>query len=470
MSTGREPVAVPAPDHAKTMHPVAEVAGPVSPGWRHPARLVAVGLIGLIATGTTLLSLPAATTGSGHAPLRTALFTATSAASLTGLNVVDAGSYWSGFGHAVILLLIQIGGIGVMSAASLLAVLVAGRMGLRSRLVAEYESRAVGLATVRRVLVGTLAVALGTELVVGLILTFRLWLGHGYDVGGAAWFGFYHAVSAFNGAGFALWPDSLISLVHDPWIVIALTVAFVVGGLGFLVVFEIARTRPVRAWTVHTKTTLTVTAILLVLGPLVLTLSEWGNPHTLGALGLPDRILSGVFSGITPRSAGFNSIDYGHAGTGTLLFTDILMFIGGGSGSTAGGIKVTTVAVLVMAVVAEARGERDVNLFDRRISAATVRQAIAVATLAIGALLIATLVMLEITGLPLDVVLFEVTSALCTVGLSTGITADLPAAGHYLLVLLMYIGRIGSVTLVTALALRTTTRPYRNPEGRPIVG
>lgn len=438
--------------------------------WRHPARSMAISLAALIAAGTFLLRLPATTPGPGTAPLRTALFTATSASTVTGLNIVDPGSYWTPFGQAVILLLIQIGGIGVMSSASLVAILVAARMGLRSRLVGEHETRAVGISTVRRVIGGTVAVSAITELVIAALLTARLWSGYDYSFGRAAWFGIFHAVSAFNNAGFALWRDNLMSFATDPLIVIPLAIAIIMGGLGLLVVFDIAFIRPARLWTVHTKATLTVTAILLIVGPLVLIACEWDNPRTLGALDIPGRVLSGLFSGITPRTAGFHTIDYSQAGTASLLFTDVLMFLGGGSGSTTGGIKVTTFAVLVMAVVAEARGYRDVDIFRRRMSETTIRQAIAVAGLGLGSVVTAVMIMASITDLPLDDLLFEVTSALCTVGLSTGITPHLPDAGHYLLVILMYAGRIGSITLVTALAMRNAGRPYRNPEGRPIVG
>lgn len=441
-----------------------------APTWGRPSRLMAAALAGLVATGTVLLMLPAATPGSGHAPLRTALFTATSAASVTGLGVVDTGTAWTPFGQVVILLLIQVGGLGVMTSASLVAVLIAGRMGLRSRLLAEYETRAMSLSTVRRVVGGTVLVAAIVEAAVTVVLAGRLWLGEGYPLGRAAWYGLFHAVAAFNNAGFSLWPDKLVPFATDPWIIVPIAVAIVVGGLGFPVVFEFFRVRPVRRWSVHTRTTLAVTAVLLVVGPLAMIAGEWHHPDTLGAFDPGGRILAGTFSGITPRTSGLNVIDYGQAGPATLLFTEVLMFIGAGSGSTAGGIKVTTFAILVMAVVAEARGDQDVDIFGRRMSPQTIRQAIAVATLGMSVLLGGTLALLEISDLPLQNVLFEVTSALCTVGLSTGITAHLPAAGQYVLIALMFLGRLGSITVVTALALRSTRRAYRNPEGRPIVG
>jgi trk system potassium uptake protein TrkH len=452
------------------MHPIKQAAHGNGPYLLHPARLVAMGLASLIAVGTVLLMLPAATSTPGGAPLLTALFTSASASCVTGLVVVDTGTYWSGFGHVVILGLLQVGGLGVMASASLLAVLIAGRMGLRSRLVTEYETGLVGPNVIRRVLGGTIAVSVVVEVVLTLVLAGRLWLAEGYGAGRALWYGVFHAISAFNSGGFALWPDSLVSFTHDAWVTVPIMLAFVMGGLGFLVIDEVTRMRSVRRWSIHTKITLMVTAVLAVAGPALITLNEWSRPATLGGLDLWHRLLSGLFSGLTPRSAGFSTIDYSVADPTTLLLTDVLMFIGGGSGSTAGGIKVTTFAVLVMSVVAEARGSQDVDILGRRISPTTVRQAIAVVFVMLVLLVVSTMVLIRISGLPLDDVLFETTSALGTVGLSTGITERLPAAGQYLLVALMFAGRIGSVTLVATLALRVEHRLFRNPEGRPMIG
>jgi Trk-type K+ transport system membrane component len=226
----------------------------------------------------------------------------------------------------------------------------------------------------------------------------------------------------------------------------------------------------VRTWSLHTRVTLATTAALLVLGPLVVLVTEWTNPATLGGLPVPDRLLSGWFSGVSPRTAGFNTIDYARADPATLLATDVLMVIGGGSAGTAGGIKVTTLAVLALGVVSEARGDPDIDVFGRRIAPGTVRQALAIASLALVAVSLATLVLLEITPFSLDAVLFEVTSAFGTVGLSTGITSQLQPAAQYLLAALMFVGRIGPITAASALALRSRPKAYRNPEGRPIVG
>jgi Trk-type K+ transport system membrane component len=225
-----------------------------------------------------------------------------------------------------------------------------------------------------------------------------------------------------------------------------------------------------RLWSLHTKITLVGTGLLLGGGTLFITVAEWHNSATLGSLSIPGKLLAGFFQAVTPRSGGLTTIDYSAMNEETWLITDVLMFIGGGSASTAGGIKVTTFMVLFFAIVAEVRGDATVDAFRRRIPDGAVRQSVAVALLGVAIIVTSTLAMLAITGLDLDRVLFEVISAFGTVGLSTGITADLPAGAHYLLVALMFIGRTGTITVATALVLRENRKLYRLPEERPIVG
>lgn len=441
------------------------------PFLRHPAQLVVLGFGGAVAVGTLLLLLPMSTRADGGPGFVTALFTATSAVCVTGLTVVDTAGYWSGFGQGVILLLIQVGGFGTMTLASLLGLLVSRRLGLRSRLTAAAETKSLGLGDVRSVLLGVARTTLVVEAVVAVLLTLRFWLGYDEGLGRAVYLGVFHSVSAFNNAGFALWSDSLTRFVTDPWICLPIAVAVIVGGLGFPVLLELRRQlgRP-RRWSLHTRMTVYATVALLVLGTAFVTANEWRNPDTLGALSPPGRVLAGFFQAVMPRTAGFNSLDYGMMNEGTLLGTMVLMFIGGGSAGTAGGIKVTTFLVLFYVIWTEVRGERDVHAFGRRISDRVARQALTVALLSVGAVVTATVALVEITGLTTHQVLFEVVSAFATVGLSTGITADLGTPAHLVLVSLMFIGRLGPITLVSALALRERQRLYQYPEGRPIIG
>jgi len=437
---------------------------------RHPARLVAIGFGLAIAVGTGLLLLPVAGAGPGGAPFDVALFTATSAVTVTGLTVVDTGGYWSGFGEGTLLVLMEVGGVGIMTMASLLGLVVARRLGLRSRMLVQAETRAVDLGTVRTLLGGVLFLSVTLQLFAWLAVTLRLWLGYGETFGNAVYHGLFHAVSAFNSGGFALYPDNLTRYADDVWVLVPLTLAFVLGALGYPVLLELRRSRRPRTWSVHTKLTLIVFAVLAVIGPALVLLGEQANPRTLGGLGLGGQVVAAVFSGLSAGSAGFNVIDYAHADPATMFGTDVLMFIGGGSGGTAGGIKVTTVAVLALAVVAEIRGDDDAEAFGRRIATPTVRQALTVTVISIGVVTMSAFWLLRFTAGDLDHALFEVVSAFSNSGLSTGITPSLPDSARYLLVVLMYVGRVGPLTAATALALRTSRRLYRYPETRPLVG
>nr|WP_307849420.1 potassium transporter TrkG [Qaidamihabitans albus] len=433
--------------------------------------MVVTAFASAIAVGTVLLLLPAAAAPGQSTGFVSALFTATSAVCVTGLVVVDTPTHWSTFGELVILGLIQVGGLGIMTIASLLGLLVVRRFGLRLQLTAQTETKALDLGDVRRVVGGVVLISLLFELATSILLTARLGLGYGYGWGEAVYHGVFHAVSAFNNAGFALYPDSLVRFATDPWICLPVIVAVLAGGLGFPVWIEIwRRRRGRRRWSLHAKITLLTTGVLLGLGAVTIAAAEWNNPETLGALGIGGKLLAGLFHGVMPRTAGFNSIDVGQMEPGTLLVNDILMFIGGGSAGTAGGIKVTTFALLAFVILAEIRGEPTVHVMGRRLTASTQRQALTVALLSVGAVVSGTLILLTLTPFTLDAVLFEAVSAFATVGLSTGITAGLPATGELVLTVLMFLGRLGPITLASALALRERTRRYELPEERPIVG
>ena len=438
---------------------------------RHPAQTVAAAFAVGILVGTVLLSLPAAREGPGAAPLQVATFTATSAVCVTGLVVTDTATYWSGFGQVVILVLIQAGGLGFMALASLLALAMSRRLGLRQRLLAQTEINVTRLGETRRVLLAVGAFSLAFELLAAVVLTGRLWLTYGEPLGRAAWLGLFHSVSAFNNAGFALYSDNLVRFVDDGWVSLTVTLAVIAGGLGFPVLVELLRApaRPA-SWSLHTKLTLTLTWVLLAVGTLAIGALEWSNPATFGPLDLPGKLLAAFFHGAGPRTAGFNSVDYGAMGETSWLVTDILMFIGAGSAGTSGGIRVTTFAVLVLMVAAEARGLTTVNAFGRRIPATAQRQALTVTFIGLGAVVLATMAITAQSGLPLSRTLFEAFSAFGTVGLTTGITAELPTASQNLLILLMFLGRTGPITLATALALREREPRFRYPEERPIIG
>lgn len=439
---------------------------------RHPAQVVVAGFAAVIAVGTALLMLPIATPEPGRADALDALFTATSAVCVTGLIVVDTPSHWSGFGHGVILALVQIGGLGIMTLASLLVMLLSQRLGLRFRLTAVSESKTFAPGEVRSVVLGIVKVSLLLEAVTAVALLLRFRFGYDHPWGEAMWLGVFHAVSSFNNAGFALYTDSLMGFATDPWICLPIAFAVIAGGLGFPVLFELRRRwRKPRAWSLHTKIVIWASGIFLAGGTVFVTAVEWGNPATLGAMDWPAKLLAGfVQGGVMPRSAGFNNLDIAEMNHASWLAMDVLMFIGGASAGTAGGIKVTTFAVLFFVIVAEVRGDASVNIFNRRLHSDVYRQALTVVLLSVAAVVTSTLLFLVFTDYSLDQSLFEVTSAFATVGLSTGITYDLNPAQQALLTLLMFLGRLGPITIASALALRQRVRLYDLPEERPFIG
>lgn len=421
--------------------------------------------------GGALLSLPVASEGAGRAPLLTALFTATSAVCVTGLVVVDTGAYWSTFGEWTILALIQVGGFGIMTITSLIMFIVARRLGLRQRLIAAAETGSLNLGDVRRLLIGVALFSFAVEAVVAVALALRFWLAYDEAFGRAMYLGVFHAVSAFNNAGFSPLPDGLLGLNRDPFVLMVVAAAVVIGGLGFLVWVQVAR-RPLagRRWNVHAKLTLATTAVLLAGGWALFAVFEWTNPDTLGPMSAPDSVVNALFHSVVPRTAGFNSVDVASLRDPSLLLTEILMFIGAGSGSTGGGIKVTTFALLGWVLWAELRGDADVAVFERRVPGEAQRQALTVALTAIGVVMLATLALLATTPLPRADLQFEAISALATVGLSTGATPLLSAPSRVVVIAVMIIGRVGPPTLFAALVLRERNRQYRYAEERPMIG
>lgn len=437
----------------------------------HPARAVALAFLVTILAGTLLLRLPLSQADGVAAPWITAFFTAVSAVCVTGLVIVDTGSYWSFFGQGVIMVLFQMGGFGMMTAATLLGLMVNRSLRLRTRLITQVETHSLGLGDISSVARLVFVVTIASELVIATLLALRFHFAYALAWDDAAWSGLFHAVSAFNNAGFSIHADSLVRYASDALVLLPVMMAIVVGGIGFPVLHDL-RTKlgDPRHWSLHTKLTLAATGLLLAGGFLVLLAFEWNNPKTIGEMSLSGKLLSAAFASVSARTAGFNSIDIGALTHESWALHYFLMFVGGGSAGTAGGVKVGTVAILLMLVIAEIRGHGDSEGFGRRVSSSAQRQAITVLVLGSGMIVIGTLFILRGTDFPTDQVIFEVISAFGTVGLSTGITADLPASGQLMLTALMYVGRVGTITLAASLALGERRQPYRYPEEHPIVG
>ncbi|WP_100260434.1 TrkH family potassium uptake protein [Qipengyuania seohaensis] len=438
---------------------------------RDPIRLIPVLFLAAIVAGTLLLWLPIATADGTQTDLLTALFTSTSAVAVTGLIVVDTATYWSAFGQFVILALFQIGGFGIMTAATLFGLMAGRGFGLRDRMATEVERNRLDVGDARSVLKLVLIITLTVEAIVAAILTLRLMTVYDHAFGEALWHGTFHAVSAFNNAGFSSYSDSVMGFQKDGVILVPIMLAVVLTALGFPVMEDL-RYHGLRwkSWTLHTKITVAGTVLLLGAGFLAHLAMEWDNPDTLGPMGLGSKLLNAAFHSVMPRTAGFNSLDVGAFRDETLMTNYFLMFIGGGSAGTAGGIKITTFAVLLAVVLSEVMRRRDAGVFGRRFSHAIERQALTVIVLAGTLIFGATTYLSIITPLAFEDLLFEAVSAFSTVGLSTGVTGELPPAGQIVIICLMFIGRVGTITVATALALGGEPRPYRYPEENPIVG
>lgn len=452
-----------------------------------PSRFALSVFSGLIILWTALLSLPISNAQGVVTPLADAFFTAVSAVCVTGLATVDMATYWTPFGDVVILAGFQIGGIGVLTVASMLAVTVTRRLGLRERLLAATdqnparttkgasENQAVGLGDMGGLLVAVLTSLVVIEGALTLLLLPRMFAA-GYDLWHSLWYSFYLAASSFTNTGFVPMPGGLEPYKNSPYLLTVLAVGVFLGSIGFPVIFSLWRYLKVRRYrrhhriNLHAKLTLFTTIALVIAGWVFITAFEFNNQKTLGQQDLLHTLMNAGYMSVMTRSGGLGIMDPNDMNGSTMLIMDMLMFVGGGSASTAGGIKVTTIAVLFLAAWAEARGDRDIQVFERRIPDEMLRLAVSIFLWGATIVAAATLTIMQLTKVSLDNVLFEVISAFGTCGLSTGLSAELPDAGKYVLALTMLAGRVGTVTLAAAIAASTRRRRYRLPEERPIVG
>ncbi|MDI7741164.1 TrkH family potassium uptake protein [Lysinibacillus fusiformis] len=437
----------------------------------NPSKILVLGFALVIFIGAFLLTLPIATANGVSLSFLDALFTATSATCVTGLVVVDTGNTFSMFGEIVILVLIQIGGLGFMTFATFLFTLLGKKISLKERILLKEAYNATSTAgmvkLVKRILLFTV--------IVEGIGAFLLAMRFAFDMpfGEAMYFGIFHSVSIFNNAGFDIFGDfnSLTGYVDDPFVVLTICALIIIGGLGFVVINELYEYRETRKLSLHSKVVLTMTIILIAGASILIFLFEYGNDKTLGPLNLGGKILGAVFHGVSPRTAGANTLSMGDLTYATLFLTIFLMFIGGGSGSTAGGIKVTTFAVLMATVVSQLKGKEDVVLFKRRIVEETILKSMTVAVS--GMMIVITVTfLLSITehGHEFMMYLFEATSAFGTVGLSMGLTPELSSFGRILIIITMFIGRLGPLTLGFAITKKQTKEAYKRPKGNMMIG
>jgi trk system potassium uptake protein TrkH len=448
-----------------------------------PARFAIAVFASLVLVFTLLFSLPIATTSGERAPLVDAFFTAVSVICVTGLSTVDMATYWSPFGHVLVFVGVEIGGVGVLTLASILGLVISRRLGLRQKLLAAgdsnplrirrgpvAESQAVRLGDTVSLLATVAVSVLVIEAVIASLLFPRM-LIEGVPPLEAAWQSIYISAMAFTNTGFLPLESGLDAYATDVWFLSALMLGVVLGAIGFPVIFVLARSfRAPQRWTLHTKLTLVTSALLLVLGAFAYFVLEFNNPATFQNLDAGQRILQSFFISTMARSGGFATFDMSQLDGSSLLVTDMLMFIGGGSASTAGGIKVTTLAVLFLAAFAEARGNDEIEAFHRRIPQDVLRLAVSVVLWGATTVAAACIILLLITDAPLDYVLFDVISAFATCGLSTGFTASTSEPAQYVLAITMFLGRLGTVTIAAAFAASQRRQLFRRAEERPIVG
>jgi len=439
--------------------------------------------------------MPFAAASGTATPLADALFTATSAICVTGLTTLDMATHWSPAGHTIVFLALQVGGIGVMTLATLLAVIASKRLGLSVRKMMAgdvdpsrlhekegTENHGMRLGDVKGLLKTVFVSVILIELALAAVIIPRL-IAWGFDPLTALWQGGYLAASAFTNTGFVPLVDGLSPFLEDPIMVFTIGIGVFLGSIGFPVIYAISRAirtarqrRQRRTWDharlgMHARLTLSTTTLLLVVGALAIAALEWGNEETLGNQNPGTKGMTAVFTSMMARSGGFSTVDTTEFSGATLLVLDMLMFVGGGSASTAGGIKVTTLAILFLAAFAESRGNQDIVVYERRIPSDTVRLAVSVVLWGASIVAISTIALMRVTDAPLDRILFDVISAFATCGLSAGFTSnDLPDSAKYILSATMLLGRVGTVTLATALSGTHRQTVYRRAKERPIVG
>ncbi|WP_127586613.1 TrkH family potassium uptake protein [Paenibacillus koleovorans] len=442
-----------------------------SPGKKlTPPRIMALGFATLILLGTIFLALPISIHEGKHISIIDAFFTATSAACVTGLVVKDTLNDFTVFGQAVILILVQLGGIGFMTAATWVALLLRRKISLRERLILKEAMNQNDMQGVVRLTRRVLFYALTMEGVAALV--FAAYWSNDMPLGRAIYHGIFHSVSLFNNAGFELFGEfrGMTPFVEDVVLNVVSMILIVSGGIGFIVMSELIEYKEKRKLSLHAKIVLSATGILIMLGALVVFVFEYTNIGTLGPLHEGSKVLASFFSSVSLRSSGTNTIDISAMRQGTQFFMMLMMFIGAAPGSTGGGIRITTFVILLGAVVTMMRGREDVVMFRNTIPKEQVYKALTITILAVFVVTIATMILSLTQDAPFLAILFETTSAFGTVGLSMGLTQELTITGKLIIIIIMFLGRLGPLTLAYALQSKVSKELYRYPKGTIYIG
>ncbi|MEK4293339.1 TrkH family potassium uptake protein [Paenibacillus sp. FSL H8-0261] len=429
-----------------------------------------LGFASIILIGALLLMLPISSTSGNVVSFIDALFTATSATCVTGLVVLDTGTTFTIFGKTVIMVLIQVGGLGFMTMATLFAMMMKRKISLRDRLILQEAMNQGSMEGIVRLIRRVLIYSLVIEGCAAVLLSIR-W-AFDMPLGKAIYFGIFHAVSMFNNAGFDIFGDfrSLTDYVYDPLVNIVVMFLIVSGGIGFIVMSDLVEFRVKRKLSLHSKVVLSTTAGLILIGALVIFIFEFTNQRTLGNLNFGGKILSAFFQSVSPRTAGANTVDIAGLRQASQFFMVILMFIGASPGSTGGGVKTTTFTIMIGAVIAMLRGREDVVLFRYRLAQERIYKALTLTLLALLLVLTVSMLLSTTEDSNFLAILFETTSAFATVGLTMGLTPELSIFGKILICLTMFAGRLGPLTLVYALGPKQGKPLYKHPEGKIIIG
>lgn len=432
-------------------------------------QILALGFLSLILIGGIILSLPiSSATGEGTNFLDS-IFTSTSAVCVTGLITLDTSTHWSLFGQTVIMILIEIGGLGFMTFTTLIAIIIGKKITLRERLVMQEALNTFGIQglvnMVRYVIVFTLSVQFFGAILLSTQFVPKFGLGKGL------FYSVFHSISAFCNAGFDLFGTSLTGFYNNSVIILVISALIIIGGLGFTVWLEIYHFKSGKKLSVHAKIVILTSIILVFGGALLMFVFEFSNPETLGSMNFKDKTLNAFFASVTTRTAGFNSISIDGMTIAGKFLTILLMFIGGSPGSTAGGLKTATFGIIILTVISVIKGREDTEAFGRRFSKELVYKAFSLMVMGVGLVIMVTMILSYTeVGVSFMDLLYETVSALGTVGLTTGVTPNLTAPGKLLIMLMMYFGRVGPLTVALAITRRRRKSGYKYPEGKILIG
>lgn len=432
----------------------------------NPSMTVVTSFFILIVIGTVLLKLPIATTQT--ISWLDTLFTATSAVTVTGLIVVDTGTAFTLFGQTVIMFLMQLGGLGLMTSAVFIFFIFKRKIGMQQRNLIKESLNQDSSGGIIRLVRYLLVFSFSIELVGFIILSIKWIPEFGFSKG--AFYSLFHTIAAFNNAGFSLWPDNLTNYVGDPLVNLAITSMFILGGIGFTVLLDVWNKKKFKTLTLHSKIMIIGTIVINVIAIISIFLLEYSNPQTLGNLSFGDKVWSAYFQGLTPRTAGFNSIDITALTVPTMLLTVLLMFVGAGSASTGSGIKLSTFIILLLTTITILKGGEEVSLFGRRIKSNAILRAFTLTMISFLLVFVAIFILTITENGSFIAIIFEVVSAFGTVGLSAGLTSELTTIGKFVIMFVMFVGRLGPVTVASILIARKENSLLRYPQEDVFIG